>query len=376
MFAPHINRSQLVETFTELVRINAPSFGEREIGAALARMLEGAGCSVRFQEYGQSFNLIALKKGERPNTPPLLLSAHMDTIEPTAGISFTVDSDAVRTTGPTVLGADDKSALAQIVEAVTALDERAIPHGDIEIVFTSAEERGLVGAKRLDFGRLASRHALVLDSSGGIGKLITAAPTQYTYEMRVTGRAAHAGIEPERGLNALRVAAEIIAAVPDGRIDAGTTANIGVVRGGTATNVVPHEAVIKGEFRSHSDARIETIRRDIFDTARRIAAQRGALVAITEQEEYRAFRIDERDAFFSFMHGVLASCGITPVAARTGGGSDANVFNRHGITALNISNGMQNVHSTEEFITIDDLFNGCLVVLTAIVSFGDHFKRA
>lgn len=377
--ARSIDRARLAATFIELARINSPSFEERPLGEVLAKKLEGAGCRVVFQDYAlgsrSSFNLIAQKKGTYPDSLPLLLSAHMDTIEPTEGIVIAADADTIRTAGPTVLGADDKSALAQIVEAVTVLNEHALPHGDIEIVFTSAEERGLVGAKRLDRSLVKSRHALVLDSSGSVGRLITAAPTQYTYEMRITGRAAHAGIEPERGLNALRVAAEIISALPDGRIDAETTANVGMVSGGTATNVVPKEALLKGEFRSHNPGTLERLKGTIFATARRIAAERGALLSLTEQEEYRAFRIDEQDPFFLFMKDIYRACGIEPVAAATGGGSDANVFNSHGITAINLSNGMQNVHSTEERISLADLFDGCRLVLSAIITFGGCFRK-
>jgi tripeptide aminopeptidase len=368
---PYINRDRLTDTFIELVRTNSPSFAERYIGDALAAKLEKAGFRVTFQEYGRSFNLIAHKKGSRPESLPLMLSAHMDTIEPTEGISFAVENDLIRTTGATVLGADDKSALAQIVEAVTVLGERDIPHGDLEIVFSSAEEKGLCGARNLDFPAIKSRHALVLDSSGSVGKLIVAAPTHRTYEMRITGRPAHAGIEPEKGINAIRVAARIIAEVPDGRIDDRTTANIGIITGGTATNVVPKEVIINGELRSHDRATLDKTQMQIMDTARRIAEEHHALLSISVQEEYTAFTIAQDEPFIRFLAGVFRKCGIEPSCAATGGGSDANIFHTRGIQAVNLSNGMQKVHSTEEFIYMEDLFNGCLVTLEAIADFAD-----
>ncbi len=371
MFAHYINRKRLSDTFLELISINSPSFNEQEIGEMLAKKLEHAGCRVEIQEYDRSFNLLAFRKGARQEAPPLLLNAHMDTIEPTEGISFVVDDELVRTTGNTVLGADDKSALAQIVEAVTVLHERDIPHGDIEIDFTSAEEKGLFGARNLDLGHFRSRHALVLDSSGSVGRLIIAAPSHLTYEMQITGRSAHAGIEPEKGINAIRIAARIVSGVPDGRLDEETTANIGSIRGGTATNVVPKEVLLSGELRSHTAETLEKTKRSIYETAHRIAAEHRARLRIEENIEYQAFRIKEDTPFLHFLQGVFRKCGIEPVLAATGGGSDANIFNQRGITAINLSNGMQKVHSTEEYISLKDLFNGCLVLLTAVADFGD-----
>lgn len=362
-----VNKQRLLKTFLELVHINSPSFEEREIGAFLIKRLEQAGCSVRVQEYNRSFNLIGVKRGENTEAAPLLLSAHMDTIEPTEGIQITVDEEIVRSTGGTVLGSDDKSAIAQILEALDVIQEQKLSHGDIEVVFSSAEERGLFGAKNLDFGSVRSRHAIVIDSSGSVGNIIVGAPTHITYEMLISGRSAHAGIEPERGLSAIRVAAEVITAVPDGRIDSETTANIGIIRGGTATNVVPKEVVLHGEIRSHCDEVLTATRDRIFDTARKIAARRGATIDITEHEEYRTFRLSEDGPFMEIMKEAFRRCAIEPALVLTGGGSDANIFNQNGICAVNISTGMQKVHSTDEFILKKDLFAGCQILLECII---------
>lgn len=368
-----INRDRLVETFVDLVRINSPSFAEKEIGDCLAQRLGGIGFDVRFQQYDRSFNLIAIKKGNKRGSP-LMLSAHMDTIEPTEGIVFVVEKDRVRSTGDTVLGADDKSALAQILEVATVLQENRISHGDIEIVFTSAEESGLHGARNLDFKGIRSRHALVLDSGGNVGNIIVGAPTHLRYSMTVTGKSAHAGIEPERGINAIRVASEIITKVPDGRIDEDTTANIGIITGGTATNVVPKEVVIRGELRSHNRKPLDTTKNMIFKTAQRIATKRHARVDISKDVEYKAYRISKSEPFLKFLKRVFVDSNIEPHLTKTGGGSDANIFHQHGIMAINISNGMQKVHSPEEFILIDDLYKGCAVLLQAVISFGTNFR--
>lgn len=361
-----IYQDRLVGTFVELIKINSPSFKEREIGHILARKLEAADCQVEFQEYDRSFNIIAFKKGNNPHTPPIILSGHMDTIEPTEGINYNISKGIIRSTGNTVLGADDKSALAQIIEALTVINDNNLPHGDLEIIFTSAEETGLFGAKNLDFNRLRSKHALILDSSGPVGKIVVAAPTHYTYEMKVIGRPAHAGIEPEKGLSAIRVAAGIISEVPDGRISEETTANIGLIRGGTATNVVPKEVIIKGEVRSHNTKELEDTKRRIFGTAEVLAQHTEAKLEISGQEEYQAFKIEKEEPFLRFLDGIYRACEIKPTHAVTGGGSDANVFNQRGILAINLSSGMQNVHSTDEFIEIKDLYNGSLVILKSV----------
>jgi tripeptide aminopeptidase len=372
----NINRERLTETFIELIRINSPSYEEAKLGEVLIRKLSALGCETVTQDYGKSFNVIAGLKGTMPKVQPLLLCAHMDTIEPTEGMSFALESDRIRCTGDTVLGADDKSALAQIIEALTVIRECGIPHGDIEIVFTSAEEKGLNGSSNLDFSKLKSHYALVPDSGGSVGSLVTAAPTHLTYEMRIAGRAAHAGIEPENGINAIRVAAGIIGLVPDGRIDPLTTANIGIIKGGTATNVVAKETVINGEIRGHDTNKIEEIRHKIFDTAGTVAGQYGADLNISVVKEYSAYRIEEGDDFLRFLSGVYNKCGIEPVFKTTGGGSDANVLNSRGIKAINISNGMQRVHSSEEFILLQDLYDGCRVVLTAAAEFPEFSGMA
>ncbi|MFZ2198889.1 MAG: M20/M25/M40 family metallo-hydrolase [Thermodesulfovibrionales bacterium] len=369
MILADINKERLLKTFTELLRVNSPSFKEKGIGTLLEGKLRERGCRVYIQKYDKSFNIIAFKKGNTPKVQPLLLSGHMDTIEPTEGIRFDIQPDRIRSTGHTVLGADDKSALAQILEALSVLQEMNLPHGDLEIVFTSAEEKGLFGAKNLDFKRIRSRFGLVLDSSGSVGKLVVAAPTHITYEMRIVGKAAHAGIEPEKGISAIKVAAEVIAAVPHGRISAGTTANVGMVKGGTATNVVPKEVVIHGEIRSHDVRALQNIKQDIFDTARRVVKKNRAVISISELEEYKSFRIDEFDSFLQFMDGVAKSCRLKPSHVITGGGSDANIFNRNSIKTINLSTGMQKVHSNEEYILLKDLYKGSLLILTAITEF-------
>ncbi|MDX9714031.1 MAG: M20/M25/M40 family metallo-hydrolase [Dissulfurispiraceae bacterium] len=366
---PAVNRKRITDLFVQLAKINSPSFKERGLGEFVSGILRSEGCDVRFQEYGESFNLIAYKKGAESSRQPIMLSAHLDTIEPTDGIIIDVNENAVRSAGPTVLGADDKSAVAQIIEALRMLNEHEVKHGDIEIVLTSAEETGLIGAKNLDYSMIKSRHALVLDSGGRVGRAVVSAPTHYTYKMVVKGRSAHAGIEPEKGINAITAAAKVITALPDGRIDSETTANIGIISGGTATNVVPKEVFIRAEMRSRNAGTLESLKNEIFESARSAASVCGAEIEITGQEEYAAFNISSDDQFLKYIESVFRSCGIEPELSSTGGGSDANIFNKNSITAINISNGMQSVHSTDEFILIEDLCRGAEIVFCAVRDF-------
>ncbi len=368
-----VDKTRLFESFLALLEVNSPSFYEHELGGILTEWLRAVGAEVYRQDYGRSFNLIARVQGTLQDAPPLILSAHMDTIEPTEGLRYEVDSNLVRSVGDTVLGADDKSGLAATIEALRIIKERDLPTGDLEIVFTSGEEKGTWGAKNLDFSLIRGRHAIVLDVSGRTGTIVKKAPTHITYRMVIQGTPAHAGIEPEKGLSAIRMASEIINSIPDGRIDENTTANIGRITGGTATNVVPREVVIEGEVRSHIPDRLNEIKHSIFSTGRAVAEKyQGSRVEITENEEYRGYTIDESDPFFRFLLEKFTETGITPKVISTGGGSDANIFNRRGIRAVNIATGMEMVHSREEYIHVQDLIKVTGLLVAATVGFAAY----
>ncbi|WP_420265620.1 M20/M25/M40 family metallo-hydrolase [Candidatus Magnetominusculus dajiuhuensis] len=361
-----INPARLMDIFIELVQIDSPSYNEREIASRLTKHLIELGLSVEFQQYGKSFNLIGRKHGKLRGVAPVMLSSHMDTVESTKGLKSIREGGVVKTDGGTILGADDKSGIAEILEALYVLKEQGLPHGDIEVVLTSAEERGLIGAQNLNFDSLKSRIALVLDCSGGIGRVVLAAPTHDIYEMHITGRAAHAGIEPERGTSAIKAAANIIAAVPDGRIDPNTTANIGTIQGGTATNIVPKEVTITGEIRSHDADAMQRTKNAIFDTARRLAKKNQVKIEIRENRQYHGFHISEADEFVGLIKNVCEDLLITPEFISYGGGSDANIYNRNGIKSLVISSGMQMPHTTDEYIKEEDLSKAALMLLGII----------
>jgi len=363
---PMINRTRLVETFLELVRIDSPSQQEAAIADYLEPTLSACGCTVMRQPYGASFNLIATRPSPLPNAPWLLLSAHMDTVESTAGIDCRIEDGIIRSAGTTILGADDKSALAQIVEMLRIMQEYLLPAINLEIVLTSGEEQGLMGARNLNMSRLKSRRAVVLDISGPPGLIVTAAPAREQFSIAVLGRAAHAGIEPEKGINAVRVAAEIIAELPNARIDDRTTFNVSMLTGGAAMNIVPKEATICGEFRTHDDDLRRELRARIQAVAEGIAGRHGAAVNIQMEPEYEGFRLDDNEPFLVHIEAAITACGVTPQRITTGGGSDANIFNTCGIVCVNISNGMMQIHSPEEHISVDNLVAGTEILIRLV----------
>jgi tripeptide aminopeptidase len=354
-----INRDRLVSTFLELVQIDSPSGQEDEIARHLMAVLSGLGLQVVRDKTG---NVIGRLAGEGQ---PILLSAHMDTVEPGRGVKPVVEDGVVKSDGTTVLGGDDKSGIVAILEILQVLVEQDLPHPPLEVALTVSEETGLKGAKGLDLTRLRAREGIVLDSGGEIGTIVISAPSLDRVRAIVHGKAAHAGAEPEKGINAIVVAAEAIAAMPLGRIDEETTANIGRIQGGTATNIVPDRAEMAGEARSHDERKLETQVKAMTGALREAAERHGAVVDIDVRRSYSTFKLSEEDNIVRRAVAAARTLGLTPALVSSGGGSDANVFNAEGIATINISTGMDKVHTTEERIAVADMVQ-CAEFLLAI----------
>src|ERR1700722_12164533 len=257
-----VNHERLKALFLELVRIDSLSRHEQAVALRLQREVELAGAVCRFDNAGgrvrgNTGNLIAKIPGNVAGAPPFLLAAHMDTVAPGEGVKPIVEGDIVRTDGSTVLGGDDKSGCAVICEVLHRVRESGMPHGPIEAVFTICEEIGLQGARNLDLALISAKEGLVYDSDAP-GYLVVRAPSAVSISFTVKGLEAHAGVAPERGLSAIKIAAEAIAAMHLGRIDDETTANLGVINGGRAGNVVPSEVVVRGEARSRNAAKLQS----------------------------------------------------------------------------------------------------------------------
>jgi tripeptide aminopeptidase len=355
-----INQDRLVSTFLELVQIDSPSGQEEEIARHLTAALKSLGLTVVRDQTG---NVIGRLAGEGPS---ILVSAHMDTVRPGQGVKPIVANGMITSDGTTILGGDDKSGVAAILEALRVLVEQDVPHSPLEVALTVSEETGLNGAKGLDLTTLCAKEGIVLDSGGPIGVIVVSAPSQNRLRAIVHGKTAHAGFEPEKGINAIVVAAEAIAAMPLGRIDEETTANIGRIQGGMATNIVPDRIEMAGEARSHDESKLEAQVRAMTEVLKKAASQHGATVEIDVEHSYSAFKLSDEDAIVRRAVAAARTLGLTPVLVPSGGGSDANIFNAGGIATINISTGMDKVHTTEERIAVDDLVK-CAEFLLAIL---------
>jgi len=364
--------------FLELVRIDSHSRKERRVAERLQGELDDLGAEVWFDDAaekvgGDTGNLLARVAGT-VDSEPLFLSAHMDTVVPGEGVRPIVDGDVIRSDGTTVLGGDDKSGLAIICEVLRVLQEREIPHGDLEIAFTICEEIGLLGAKHLDISGLKARSGLVLDSDAP-GYLFTRAPAANHLEFVVHGLEAHAGMAPEEGINAIQVAAEGIAAMRLGRIDVETTANIGTIQGGAATNIVPNVVHLHGEARSHDEAKLEAqcaaMQRCLEDAAARHGVKRGdeivrASVESRISRSYEAMAVPDESPIVQLVFRGAAAVGAPVTSAAMGGGCDANILNRRGFEVANLGTGMQRIHTVHEWLRVSDMVRTAAVILEMI----------
>ncbi|OEE50037.1 peptidase M20 [Enterovibrio norvegicus] len=353
----NINQERLVEHFIELVKIDSESGNEKAVAEVLAEQLGQMGFEVTKlpvpDTISNGFNIYAKLQGELEGS--IVFSSHMDTVTPGIGIEPIIEDGIIRSKGNTILGGDDKSGIAAVMEAVRTIKANGEAHKTIEVAFTVYEELGLEGAKHFDMSKIESNQAIVLDSGGNIGTIITTAPGQQSLKVTIKGKPAHAGLAPETGINALTVAADAISNMTLSRIDHETTANIGVVRGGQATNIVMPELYIEAEARSLDDEKLAKQVSHMVSTFEAAAEKHGAEIEIESTRSYNAYRIADDNPHVVAIKAAFEAIGIEPMTKPTGGGSDANVFNEKGLTTVNLSTGMSKVHTTDEFIAIADM---------------------
>jgi tripeptide aminopeptidase len=365
-----IQADRLRDTLLELVQIDSLSKQEGRIAERLATELRTLGASVEFDDTGarvggQVGNLIAHVDGSGGGDP-LLLCAHMDTVEPGIGVKPIVEGDVIRTDGTTVLGGDDKSGVAIVLECLRACRERRLSHPPLEIVFTVCEELGLLGARHLDVARVRARRGLVFDSDAA-GVVFTRAPGSNHITVTVHGRAAHAGMVPEQGVSAIQVMAYAVARMRLGRIDEETTANLGIVKGGRAGNIIPDEVVLHGEARSHETAKLDAQcahMRECFDDA--VARFPGSSVEFAVDKSYAAMHVADDAPIMRLVRAAAESIGRTIASAGTGGGCDANILNQRGFEVVNLGTGMHEIHTTKEWLRISDMVAAAEVTLAAL----------
>ena len=367
-----INKERLIEEFIELVKIDSLTGKEKNIAKLLFEKLEELGFEVTIDDAGklaggETGNVIATLKGNRPGKK-LLFSAHMDTVEPGIGINPIVDetNQIIKSDGTTILGSDDKAGISAILEAMRTLKEQNISHPDIQIVFSIWEEQGLLGARYLDYTKIDTDYIYILDIDGPPGRIITKASAQDKIAVKITGKSAHAGLNPERGISALMVASHAIENMKLLRIDDETTANLGLINGGTGTNSVMSELTIHGEARSLNENKLNNQTSHMIECFKKASKKYGAEVEIKVDRIYDAVNIDENDKVVVLAKKAFRNLGIEAYTDSTGGASDANIYASKGYKVVNLAIGMTNAHSVNEFIKIEDLCNSSKVILEII----------
>jgi tripeptide aminopeptidase len=365
-----INKERAINTFFEYVKINSETGNEKNMSQRLAEDLRKLGFKVHVDNAGEKCqsngnNVYCFVEGTF-DAEPLLFSAHMDTVKPGVGIEPYIDGKYIRSKTDTILGADDKSGVAAIMEALRVVKEKNLPHRPLEIVFTISEEKGLLGAKNLEFDRLKAKNAIVIDSSGNAGDIKIQAPGKKHVIMEVAGIASHAGACPEKGISSIMVASEAIANMKLLRIDEETTANIGSFIAPGPNNIVCSHAEITAEIRSMSSDKLDDQLHHMMECFEKASKRHGAQITSEVVTDYEPYRLDDNIDIVNLIKKKCRDFGIGTSVFADGGGSDANIYNKNGINAVAIGTGMDFVHTTKEQLFIDD-FIKTIEVLVAVM---------
>ncbi len=373
-----IDRGRLLDLFLELCSADSAPLAERPVFQVVLRRLKEMGFDVYVDDAGEKAggevgNLLAAKPGtgRLASARPLLFSAHMDRVAGGIGVRPRVAGGVVTSSGDTVLGADDAAGIAAILEAYRAILDSGADHPPFECLFTIGEEIGLVGAREADLSRFASACGFVLDADGPVGTVVAQAPTQYTVTATIFGRAAHAGIAPERGVSAIKIAAQAISRMQLGRIDAETTANVGYIAGGGPTNIVPERAEIRAETRSLDRSKVERQLAQMRAALQEAAAACGGRAEVRAHLEYEGFRLSESAEPVERVRRAAQRLGLPFAVRATGGGSDANVFNAKGLPCAVLGVGYQAIHTYKEAMPIEELCRLARLVAALIMDEGD-----
>ncbi len=367
-----VDNKRLLDLFKHLISFDSPSFGEQDICGFLKRKLKGLGIEAIEDSSAEKIggtcgNLYAYIDGTL-GLEPILFCAHMDTVEPAINKKMITHSDGkITSDGTTILGADDCSGIAAIIESLTVLKERNLPHRPIEILFTAAEEPYCRGIREFDFTMLKSKEAYVLDLSGPVGTAANQAPTILSFQAYFSGKAAHAGFAPEEGIHALKAAALAVSQIPCGK-SGDTTVNIGTISGGTADNIVPDSCVVTGEIRSLSDENASQQLSIITDVMKNAAKNYGAEVTVKNTRNCIAYCTDTNHRVSKRFEKVCQKLGLDGKLCSTYGGSDNNHLALHGISGLVAATAMNNCHSLSEYTSEAELIRAAKLTLVLMLS--------
>ena len=350
---------EVAELFLELARVPSPSGQERAVADQVVDYLRALALPVDEDDAGARIdstigNLLCRIEPSGEGTP-LFFCAHLDTVPPEGPIEPVVEDGVVRNGGGTILGADNKAAVAAMLDATRRIVAESRPHGGIELLFTPKEEVGLRGAEAFDQERLHARLGYVYDHAGPIGEVILGAPYQVKLDASFRGRAAHSGMYPEEGRSAIAAAARAIADLRLGRLDEETTANVGEIHGGTARNIVPERCSFAAEARCHDERKLGELVQEMLETITFAAQVSDCDVETAVDPSARGYSFKRDDEAVRLAAAALERTGFQPTYGLSGGGADANVFNERGLQCLNLANGMTDIHTPDERIAVADL---------------------
>lgn len=354
-----MKNDRIVERFLEYVQVDSETKNEGAFAKRLKEDLEKLGFEVYEDNAGEKVgsntgNLIATLGGNE-GSETIMFSCHMDTVSPGNGIKPVVKDGVIYSDGTTILGGDDKAGIAALLEAIVKIKEENIDHCNIQFIFTIAEEGGLFGSKNLDYSKLKGNKCFVLDSGGDIGTIVTKGPAQDKISVVIKGKPAHAGVCPEEGISAIEIASKAISNMKLLRIDENTTANIGKITGGVATNIVCPEVKIEAEARSTVIESLDEQTSHMVKTFEAVAESFGGVAEVDVERMYGEFVIEENEEIVDMAKNAIKALGIEPIVASTGGGSDTNIFNGNGIKSVNLSSGERAPHTLQEHVYIKDL---------------------
>jgi len=357
-----VNVRTLEKVFLELLAINSPSKKEKKVHNYIVKYLNGIADKIKTDDAGRGYggncgNVVAKFKGGKADAPTIILLSHMDTVTETANLKIVKKNGIIKSDGTTILGADDKAGIALMLALSHELKKPAVRKnlGDVELVFTPAEEIGLFGVTHLDFSLINGTMAYVLDSNEPVGYITTSSPSAANITAKIHGKAAHAGAEPEKGINAISIASKAISKMRLGRLDAETTANIGVINGGKATNIVPDLVTAEGESRSFSKEKLQRQIKHMEKCFVDAAKKGGGTAEVAVRDSFVTYAINENEQVVATAKRAAKRVNIQFKATRSGGGSDANVLNRNSIPAVVVGLGYKGPHTEHEEISIKDI---------------------
>lgn len=365
-----MNNERLINQFIEMLKVDSESGNERKIADYLKKYFKKFDVEVMEDDTTETTghgagNLLIRLKGD-PAVEPVYFTVHMDTVTPGVGIKPRIEDGYIVSDGTTILGSDDKAGIAAIIEALHVITENDVPHGDIEIVITVGEESGLVGAKAFDTELLKSKFGYAIDSTGKVGTVVTTAPTQSKIEAHLHGKTAHAGVAPEEGVSAINIAAKAVSQMTLGRIDEETTANVGRIEGGSATNIVADYAYVLAEARSLNPEKMDRQAAHMREAFENAAKSLGGRAEVSIELMYDHLHAELDSKVVTTVRQAIENIGRKAYFISLGGGSDGNVFNGKGIQTVVLGLGYENIHTTSERIPVEELIKAAELVVEII----------